>query len=518
MGSDLQLTGLASGFDWAPVVDQLIELERIPQKRLENEKQDNEEKMSDLSLLKSQLDTLNSASKALQNDDLFKARKITYDAESLNGLSASAEAGALTGEFVVSVFSKGTQTEMSSKNRVPDGLGAGLTTSTALKDLPLQTPITKGTYTIAGKTLSIDNLDLTLAQIMVSINAVVNGVAGVNPESDGSGITFELDAGNNRIIVDGGELSSSTALTNVPILGSPTDSSNFLLSLKLLNRQTSTRHADLESGSGVSVWSGLSGTAGNHSFLRQNDADETLFASDSRIYVSDGTNLYRRIEKEAQYNSATAYATSSKVYRNGFVYNMNGANFPSTAWSDAAPSVTQNDALVEAGAFYKLLNNLSGLSSGDFDGTNFDPDVSQANAGDIVRGADEGGGVHNYFRAIVNRPVGNTVNWDNLATDFNGANGIAATATANPGQWSNNIPSEIRINGRYYKFKSGSGYTAVEHGGNGTDDVIYGTLAGFTGSKYVVGKQGDATARGLACNFDDLHTYDRRDRRQVLVC
>ena len=73
MGSDLQLTGLASGFDWAPVVEQLIELERIPQKRLEREKQDNEEKMSDLSLLKSQLDTLNGAGKALQNEDLYKA-------------------------------------------------------------------------------------------------------------------------------------------------------------------------------------------------------------------------------------------------------------------------------------------------------------------------------------------------------------------------------------------------------------------------------------------------------------
>ena len=44
MGTDLQLTGLASGFDWAPVADQLIELERIPQKRLESEKLDNEEK------------------------------------------------------------------------------------------------------------------------------------------------------------------------------------------------------------------------------------------------------------------------------------------------------------------------------------------------------------------------------------------------------------------------------------------------------------------------------------------
>ncbi|MEC8866828.1 MAG: flagellar cap protein FliD N-terminal domain-containing protein, partial [Verrucomicrobiota bacterium] len=340
MGADLQLTGLASGFDWAPVVDQLIELERIPQKRLESEKQDNEEKMSDLTLLKSQLDTLNSAGKALQNDDLFKARKITYDADSLNGLSASAEAGALTGEFIVSVFSKGTRTEMSSKNRVPDGLGAGLSTSSALKDLPLQTPITKGTYTIAGKTLSIDSLDITLAEVMVSINAVVSGVAGVNPEGDGSGITFELSADNNRIIVDGGEQSSSSALVNVPILGSPTDTSNFLQSLKLLNRQTATRHADLESGSGVSVWSALSGTPGNYSFLRQNDDDETLFASDSRIYVSDGANLYRRIQKESQFVNTTAYTANSKVYHNGFVYNMKGKNgdnstpFPSTTWSN----------------------------------------------------------------------------------------------------------------------------------------------------------------------------------------
>ncbi len=74
MGSDLQLTGLASGFDWAPVVDQLIELERIPQKRLLAEKQENEEKLSDLDLLKSQLDALNTASKALQDEDLFRKK------------------------------------------------------------------------------------------------------------------------------------------------------------------------------------------------------------------------------------------------------------------------------------------------------------------------------------------------------------------------------------------------------------------------------------------------------------
>ena len=81
MGSELQLTGLASGFDWAPVVDQLIELERIPQKRLEQEKSKNEEKISDLGILKTQLDTLKGAVKALQNENLFQSRKV--------GLSAS---------------------------------------------------------------------------------------------------------------------------------------------------------------------------------------------------------------------------------------------------------------------------------------------------------------------------------------------------------------------------------------------------------------------------------------------
>ena len=76
MGSELQLTGLASGFDWAPVVDQLIELERVPQNRLIAEKQRNEEKISDLDLLKSQLDALNTSSKPCRTKIYFKLEKL----------------------------------------------------------------------------------------------------------------------------------------------------------------------------------------------------------------------------------------------------------------------------------------------------------------------------------------------------------------------------------------------------------------------------------------------------------
>ena len=151
MGSELQLTGLASGFDWAPVVDQLIELERVPQKRLMAEKRQNEEKISDLDLLKSQLDALNTASKALQDEDLFRARKIGSLSGS-EGLVASADAGAITGEFEVSVESLATKTEMASSNRSSQKLGGSLDPTESLRDLPLHTAIELGTFTIDGRT------------------------------------------------------------------------------------------------------------------------------------------------------------------------------------------------------------------------------------------------------------------------------------------------------------------------------------------------------------------------------
>ena len=172
--------------------------------------------------MKSQLDTLNSAGKALQNSDLYNARKIGMDSDSALILTASADPGALTGNYTVSVYSIGTHTEMSSKNRVPGGLGKGLVTAPALQDLPVQTAITTGTFTIAGKTFSISNLTMTLQQLMDLVNDVgdANGdnVDGVNAEGDGSGITLEYDSINDRMIVDGGENAIST-LGDFPMLG-----------------------------------------------------------------------------------------------------------------------------------------------------------------------------------------------------------------------------------------------------------------------------------------------------------
>jgi len=93
MGSDLQLTGLASGFDWKPVVEQLIELEAIPKARLQSEKSANESKISDLGLLKSQLDAQR---KNLAEQKLEKSKKITKKG-SIIGSVASKVTSPLTG-------------------------------------------------------------------------------------------------------------------------------------------------------------------------------------------------------------------------------------------------------------------------------------------------------------------------------------------------------------------------------------------------------------------------------------
>ena len=236
MGSDLQLTGLASGFDWAPVVDQLIELERIPVQRLEREKKENEEKMSDLGLLKTQLDTLNTAAGKLQNDDLWDSRKVAFTSGSA---SASASSGSITGEFSVEVVAKGSRTTINSKNRTFSGLGKPIgiaddTFDNGLKvsDLPLQTKITTGTFTISGKTFSINSLNSELQDVLDMIN--LSSPEGVNPEeTDGNGYTLNYDHSEDKFFfaMDGVKVS----LGNAPILGSPTDTSNFLAALKLNN-------------------------------------------------------------------------------------------------------------------------------------------------------------------------------------------------------------------------------------------------------------------------------------------
>jgi flagellar capping protein FliD len=229
MGSDLRLTGLASGMDWQPIVDKLLELEAIPKKRLESQKAENKAKVSDLGILKSQLDSLKSSATALQSESLFNARRVDIK-NAGTGLTASASTGAITGNFTVKVESLASSTEISSKNRTAQRLGKAINLDDKLSELPLHSPITPGTFTISGKTYNITSTDITLQELLDQINTTNGGVDGVNPEGDDSGITISYDEAQDKMILESGINEDDSS--NLLVLGSSTDSSNFLQSMK----------------------------------------------------------------------------------------------------------------------------------------------------------------------------------------------------------------------------------------------------------------------------------------------
>ena len=168
----------------------------------------------------------------LQNKDLFDARKVTLG-ESESKLTATAETGALTGDFNIEVVSIATHTEISSSFRTDYKLSSGLDLDSSLKDLPLSMKITTGTFTISGKTFNISSLDSTLREILDEINTINNGVSGVNPENDNSGVTLQYNQDEDKMHLDA--TGNGTGISNYALLGSPTDSSNFLEALKLVS-------------------------------------------------------------------------------------------------------------------------------------------------------------------------------------------------------------------------------------------------------------------------------------------
>ena len=103
---DLGLSGLASGFDWKSVVDQLVEVERAPQRRAQREQYNVSEKNRILGLIKDELTTLQNKSKTLKDSDLYQSRKSSVSDSTIG--SSSVSAGAALGSYNFEFFQKAT--------------------------------------------------------------------------------------------------------------------------------------------------------------------------------------------------------------------------------------------------------------------------------------------------------------------------------------------------------------------------------------------------------------------------
>lgn len=216
---DLGVSGLASGFDWKTLVDQLADVERQPQKRLLSDQNRLEQRNNAYGSIKTQLNVLLNRVQALTSGTLFGSR--TAAVSDATSATASAASGTTQGTYSFNVTQLATAAGMRGSANVGAGLSAtddvsGVTLSSA----GFSTAVSAGTFTVNGQQITITAAD-SLQDVFDQIGTATGGDVVASYSSATDQIEFTSSAGEI-------------------ILGSATDSSNFLQVARLQNNGTGT--------------------------------------------------------------------------------------------------------------------------------------------------------------------------------------------------------------------------------------------------------------------------------------
>ena len=209
----LALSGLASGFDWKSIVDQLIEVSRAPQNRMRTEKSQFSSKSAALNDIKGLVSSFKSSLTTLNSAEGFQKKSATFSS-STTTWSATADTDAPSGTYEFDFVSKATASKLTGAA----GIATQLTSATTLANLPVGRTITAGTFTVDGAQITIATSD-TLDDVMSEITAQTGG-----------SITASYNAATDQIDLVKGAGSIS--------LGASNDTSNFLQAMRLSSGTT----------------------------------------------------------------------------------------------------------------------------------------------------------------------------------------------------------------------------------------------------------------------------------------
>jgi flagellar hook-associated protein 2 len=224
--TNLAISGLASGFDWQSLVDQLAEAERTPERTLQSEQSILQQHNNAYTSIKTQLGVLQNRITALQDPGLFNSR--TSQVSDATTATASVSAGAPLGSYNFKI----TQLASAAKRLGAPDVGQRLSatndvSSLVLADAGFNTAPTAGVFTVNGKQITLATSD-TLQQVFDKISAATNGT-----------VSAAYDAGSDKIT-----LSSASEI----VLGSASDTSNFLQVTRLRNNGSGTITSSLSLG------------------------------------------------------------------------------------------------------------------------------------------------------------------------------------------------------------------------------------------------------------------------------
>jgi flagellar hook-associated protein 2 len=216
----IQLSGLASGFDWKSTVTQLMSIERVPQDNLRRQQAAALKLQTAYNTLKTNLTAVKTAASALSTSFTGTPRSVSVSAgnasTSASDATATTSSGAALGTYTVNVTGLPKASSLTGASKLfPSEIAAKALT---LADYG----VTEGTITVNGAqyTLLSSDLSKTIGQIFPGASGDMQlPTAGVLGAVSGVPTTF----------VDG-----AVVLTGASIqMGSAGDTSNFLSALGL---------------------------------------------------------------------------------------------------------------------------------------------------------------------------------------------------------------------------------------------------------------------------------------------
>ena len=218
LASSLMVSGLASGMNWQATVQALAGAERAPETQWQAQQTTLDKQNAVFTTIKQDLTSLQTDLKALQDPSLFSSR--TAQTSDSTIASATAASGATLGTFSFNISQLATAAQINGQSGIstvlsPDGNLNNVTLGTA----GFASAITAGTFTVNGAQVTIATTD-SLQQVFDKISTATNGEVTAAYDSGADAITL-TDAQGNQIV-----------------LGSATDTSNFLQATGLYNNNS----------------------------------------------------------------------------------------------------------------------------------------------------------------------------------------------------------------------------------------------------------------------------------------
>jgi flagellar hook-associated protein 2 len=307
MASTFNIGGLVSGLDTSSIISQLMALEQRPLSLLQDKVAREENKLSAVRGIKSQVASVQTALSALLRPSTVNAKTATTNTASTapTVLTATASSDAVNGSFKVTVSQLATATRLASGTALGNPINRTATLGNAgFRIVPTtDSSGNPATFSINGKTISVDNAttldDGTANSVIAKINAAgANVTASLIADSDGRA--------NNRL-----QLISDPGKTIQ--LGGLGDTSNLLRVLNVAD-------AVVQGNTAVSVTSGAASAGALSTSITINgvttaisQGNAAFTAADNAAFIANAINTTTNTTVQATANGDGTISLQQKT-------------------------------------------------------------------------------------------------------------------------------------------------------------------------------------------------------------